>query len=188
MIVPESGCINNIPLKSMRLVSILPIVTLLLMLTGCVSVPVWESDVATLDKKGIGLTISEVDKVLGRSSVLASRIFEVEGTTYTLRHYEISEPTGRVISSYDCKRNSTDCMSNFSPEHKLAPFFMIFVGIPPKLVAWGKLDALSKSTDPQVIAVLRQLKRSYADYQLLQSNPGVRCEIQSDGDCLMRNK
>lgn len=172
----------------MRLVSILTTVTLLLMLTGCVSVPVWELDVATLDKKGKGLTISEVDEVLGRSSVLASRIFEVEGTTYTLRHYKISEPTGRVTSSYKCQSNGSDCMTIFLPEYKLAPFSMVFVGISPKLVAWGKLDDLSKSTDPQVIAVARQLRRSYADYELLRSNPGVRCELKSDGYCLMRNK
>lgn len=172
----------------MRLVSKLTIVTLLVMLTGCVSVPVWESDVATLDKKGKGLTISEVDKVLGRSSVLASRIFEVEGATYTLRHYEISEPTGRVASSYKCGKNGTGCVTSYFPEYKLAPFSMVFVGISPKLVAWGKLDDLSKSTDPQVIAVLRQLQRSYAEYELLRSNPGVRCTLKSDGYCLMHDK
>lgn len=172
----------------MRLVSVPGVVAVLLMLTGCVSVPVWERDLATLDEKGKGLTIAEVDKLLGRSTVLASRIFEVEGRTYTIRHYKLSELTGRVITSYKCQSNGSACMWDFVHEDKLVPFSMVFVGVSPTLAAWGKLDDLSKSTDPQVVAVLRQLNRSYSDYEFLRSNPGARCEPTRDGYCVMHNK
>lgn len=186
MIVSERGF--NISLKSMRFVSALSIVTLLVMLTGCGSVPVWKRDVATLDNKGKGLTIAEVDRVLGRSTILASSVFAIDGTTYTLRHYEISEPTGRVATSYKCQRNGNGCMSSFSPDYKIAPFAVVFVGIAPKLVAWGTLDDLSKSTDPQVIAVMQQLKASFSDDEFLRSNPGMRCELGKEGFCSFRRK
>lgn len=78
-------------------------------------------------------------------------------------------------------------MTSFLPEHKSAPFSMVFVGISPKLVAWAKLDDLSKSTDPQVIPVLRQLEHPCSDDELLKANPGVRSELKRDGYCLMDN-
>jgi hypothetical protein len=147
----------------MRFIPVLGAALLLATLAGCVSVPVWERDVAALDKMGKGLPLAEVDKVFGRSTVLASQTVEVAGRTYLFRHYNLTVPTGQVRRQTVCQAGG-GCMTNFTNVERLEPFAVVFAGAEPKLLAWGKLDDLRKSTDPEVTAVLPQLNSSYTAY------------------------
>lgn len=160
--------------KIMRAVSILSAAILSATLAGCVSVPVWVRDVTQLDKMGKGLTVAEVDKVFGRSTILASDTVKVGESTYLFRHYDLTEPTGRITSSTVCQKNGGGCMTTFSPVHTQTQFAVIFVGTDPKLLAWGKLDDLYTSTDPAVVAVRPQLQASYSKYRSSQLFPGMR--------------
>lgn len=136
-----------------------------LALGGCVNVPVWERDVEQLDKMGKGLTVAEVDKVFGRSTLLASKTVQVDGKTYLFRHYELTVPTGRFKTQTTCYQQG-GCISSHTSINVEHPFAVVFVGEQPTLLAWGKTTDLQLSKDPDLMPALPQLRASYTDYLL----------------------
>lgn len=147
----------------MTSISKLGSVVLALALSGCVNVPVWERDVTQLDKLGKGIPLADVDKIFGRSTVLYAKTAEVAGKPYLFRHYELTIPTGRMKTQTTCYQTG-GCISSYTSINYEVPFAVVFVGEQPRLLAWGKMDDLRMSQDPDLVAVLPQLKASYSDY------------------------
>ena len=144
---------------------ILALGCLVLTLGGCVNVPVWERDVQQLSTLGKGLPVAEVDKILGRSTVLSTKSVTVDGTPYLFRHYELAVPTGQVKNQTTCYQTN-GCIASLTPLSRMEPFAVVFAGAQPKLLAWGKMRELSSSTDPELKPVLASLRASYTDFLL----------------------
>lgn len=145
----------------MRFILLINAAILSVAVTGCGIVPLHWHNVEALQKMGNEASVTDVDKAFGRTTVLGARTVEVAGRTYLLRLYDLAAPP-------------------VSAPH--IPFAVIFTH-DRKVLTLGKLEDLEKSTEPEVIALLPQLRNVYSQYQLFRHNPGMRPAQTGPFDC-----
>jgi hypothetical protein len=135
----------------------LPALLLAAILPGCASIPglndipLWQGDPSKLAALGKGASITEVDKSLGRSRILATETFEAGGTPYQFRLYDWVE---RSVH----KRTVCNPACTMQVDHIKVPYGIVLVGSESRLYAWGKLDDLVKHTDPAVASTAGKLR------------------------------
>ena len=125
------------------------------LISGCaVNVPLQRGQTAALAKNA---TLSDVEKVVGKSTPIANHRFASQGKTFDARHYNLQTGSRQQMQMV-C---APTCFPIFITVPVTDAYVMVFEAPKQQLFAWGTLEELSRSPDDSISAIMPDLKKSY---------------------------
>ncbi len=125
------------------------------LVSGCaVNVPLQRTQTAALAK---GASIADVERVVGKSTPIASHSFSSQGKAFDARHYYVQTGTKQQMQMV-C---APTCFPIFISVPVTDAYVMVFEAPKQQLFAWGTLEELSRSPDEAISAIMPDLKKSY---------------------------
>lgn len=125
------------------------------LVSGCAAnVPLQRDQTAALAKNA---SLSDVEKVVGKSTPIARHHFASQGKTFDARHYYLQTGSKQQMQMV-C---APTCFPIFLTVPVTDAYVMVFEAPKQQLFAWGTLEELSRSPDESISAIMPDLKKSY---------------------------
>ena len=128
-----------------------------ILLAGCApTVPLQRGQIDSFDKN---LNISEIEKTLGKATVVAQTEVPVNDKLYLARHYRLLTGSRQEMTMV--------CTPVCIPIPIIVPVtsdYVVIQQLPSrKLHAWGTLEELSKDSDPEISSNMPAVKSEFQE-------------------------
>lgn len=126
------------------------------LLTACAPVPLQRGQIGGLARDS---SPADVDRVLGKATVVAQTEFLVADKSFRARHYRLQSGTKQEMTMV-C---TPTCIPIFVPVPITAEYVVIQRLPSQTLHAWGTLEELSKDPDASVSSIMPVVKARYEE-------------------------